>query len=207
MSMNKANVGILVFDDVEVLDFAGPFEVFSRARTIPGLESRWNEDSAPFSVFTVAKTKDAIAAVGHLRVLPDYDFDDTPAIDILVVPGGVGARALLEDTETLDWIKQVDSVSALTSSVCTGSLVLAKTGLLANRRATSHWGALDNLARIDETIDVDRDARFVDDSVMTWAGVSAGIDMAFHIVEQRCGRDVADDTARFMDYPLARENT
>jgi len=89
--------------------------------------------------------------------------------------------------------------------VCTGSLVLAKSGLLANRRATSHWGALDGLAQIDDTIDVDREARFVDDSIVTSAGVSAGIDMSFHIVEQRCGRDVADDTARFMDYPLVRD--
>jgi transcriptional regulator GlxA family with amidase domain len=203
--MEKSNVGILIFDDVEVLDFAGPFEVFSRVRTVPGLESRWNEDSAPFSVFTVAKTKHAISAVGNLKVLPDYGFEDAPAIDILVVPGGVGARALLQDTHTLEWIKLVDSASALTSSVCTGSLVLAKSGLLANRRATSHWGALDGLAQIDDTIDVDREARFVDDSIVTSAGVSAGIDMSFHIVEQRCGRDVADDTARFMDYPLVRD--
>ena len=204
--MDKSSVGILIFDDVEVLDFAGPFEVFSRARTVPGLESRWDEDSAPFVVFTVAKTKNAISAVGNLQVLPDYDFDDAPAIDILVVPGGVGARALLEDTQTLDWIKKVHTTSALTSSVCTGSLVLAQSGLLANRRATSHWGALDGLAKIDDTIDVDRVARFVDDSIMTSAGVSAGIDMSFHIVEQRCGRDVADDTARFMDYPLVRDS-
>ena len=204
--MDKSSVGILIFDDVEVLDFAGPFEVFSRARTVPGLESRWDEDSAPFVVFTVAKTKNAISAVGNLQVLPDYDFDDAPAIDILVVPGGVGARALLEDTQTLDWIKKVHTTSALTSSVCTGSLVLAQSGLLANRRATSHWGALDGLAKIDDTIDVDREARFVDDSIMTSAGVSAGIDMSFHIVEQRCGRDVADDTARFMDYPLVRDS-
>ena len=203
--MDKSSVGILIFDDVEVLDFAGPFEVFSRARTVPGLESRWDEDSAPFVVFTVAKTKNAISAVGNLQVLPDYDFDDAPAIDILVVPGGVGARALLEDTQTLDWIKKVHTTSALTSSVCTGSLVLAQSGLLANRRATSHWGALDGLAKIDDTIDVDREARFVNDSIMTSAGVSAGIDMSFHIVEQRCGRDVADDTARFMDYPLVRD--
>tara|TARA_B100000676_G_scaffold273437_1_gene292136 strand:+ start:438 stop:1055 length:618 start_codon:yes stop_codon:yes gene_type:complete len=204
--MDKSSVGILIFDDVEVLDFAGPFEVFSRARTVPGLESRWDEDSAPFVVFTVAKTKNAISAVGNLQVLPDYDFDDAPAIDILVVPGGVGARALLEDTQTLDWIKKVHTTSALTSSVCTGSLVLAQSGLLANRRATSHWGALDGLAKIDDTIDVDREARFVNDSIMTSAGVSAGIDMSFHIVEQRCGRDVADDTARFMDYPLVRDS-
>ena len=204
--MDKSSVGILIFDDVEVLDFAGPFEVFSRARTVPGLESRWDEDSAPFVVFTVAKTKNAISAVGNLQVLPDYDFDDAPAIDILVVPGGVGARALLEDTQTLDWIKKVHTTSALTSSVCTGSLVLAQSGLLANRRATSHWGALDGLAKIDDTIDVDREARFVYDSIMTSAGVSAGIDMSFHIVEQRCGRDVADDTARFMDYPLVRDS-
>lgn len=199
--MDKTTVAVLIFDNVEVLDFAGPFEVFSRVRTVPGLESRWNEDSAPFHVFTVAKTSAPIKAVGNLQVLPNHSFADAPKIDILVVPGGVGARALLDDVDTINWIKQVDKLSELTISVCTGSLVLAKSGLLSNRNATSHWGALDALAQMDATISVDRDSRFVDDVIMTSAGVSAGIDMSLYIVEQRCGLEIANDTARYIDYP------
>lgn len=199
--MNKTQVAILLFDDVEVLDFAGPFEVFSRVRTEPGLESRWNEDSAPFSVCTVAKRIEPVSAIGNLKVVPDHDFKSVPAIDILVIPGGLGARALLDDEQTLDWVKTVNKRAALTTSVCTGALVLAKAGLLANRKATTHWGAYDALAKLDDTITVDRDSRYVDDGIMTSAGVAAGIDLALHIVEQRCGAAVANDTARFMDYP------
>ncbi len=199
--MDKTNVAVMLFDNVEVLDFAGPFEVFSRVRTVPGLESRCSEDSAPFSVFTVAKDTGPVSAIGNLKVVPDYDFSNTPAIDILVVPGGLGARALLDDDQTLQWVKQVNTQTSLTASVCTGSLVLAKAGLLENRKATTHWGAYETLAQIDPSIAVDRQSRFVDDGIMTSAGVSAGIDLSLHIVEQRCGAAVANDTAKYMDYP------
>jgi transcriptional regulator GlxA family with amidase domain len=199
--MEKTNVAVMLFNNVEVLDFAGPFEVFSRARTVPGLESRWSEDSAPFTVFTVAKDASPVSAIGNLSVNPDYDFKSCPAIDILVVPGGLGARALLDDEQTLQWIKQVDQQTSLTTSVCTGSLVLAKAGLLEKRKATTHWGAYEALEQLDSSIAVDRESRFVDDGIMTSAGVSAGIDLALHIVEQRCGAAVANDTAKYMDYP------
>ena len=197
----KSNVGILIFDDVEILDFAGPFEVFSRVRTIPGIESRWNEDSAPYSVFTIGKKNKTITAIGGLKILPEYTFDSFPKIDILVVPGGFGARVLLDDKPTINWIKEIAEFSSKICSVCTGSLVLAKAGLLKNRRATSHWGALHLLNEIDPTIEVDQDKRFVDDDLVTSAGVSAGIDMAFYIVEQTCGIEVANETAHFIDYP------
>src|SRR5205809_4178431 len=93
----RLTVGILVFDDVEVLDFAGPFEVFSRTRTVAGAASRRTDESAPFSVFTIARSRAAITAIGGLRVLPEYPWSDAPPIDILVVPGGFGTRALLDD--------------------------------------------------------------------------------------------------------------
>src|SRR5262249_4422723 len=99
--MEKLSVAILLFDDVEVLDFAGPFEVFSRPRLTPGAESRRNEASAPFHVFTVAKIKEAIRAVGGLRVEPACSFANAPSIDILVVPGGWGSRVAMQDEETL----------------------------------------------------------------------------------------------------------
>src|SRR3954468_19292312 len=103
--MTKQSVGIFLFDDVEVLDFAGPFEVFSRTRLVPGTESRRSEDSAPFQVFTVARTRDPIHATGGLIVVPSHGFEDVPPIDLLVVPGGFGTRPLLHDEETLEWIR------------------------------------------------------------------------------------------------------
>jgi len=199
--MPKTSVGILIFDDVEVLDFAGPFEVFSRARTIPGADSRRTEDSAPFVVFTVGRSTAAVTATGGLSVAPRYSFANVPRIDLLVVPGGFGTRALLKDDKVLDWIRRTAVNLRQLTSVCTGSLLLAQAGLLRGRRATTHWAALDTLAGIDAGLQVDREKRVVDDGgVITSAGVASGIDMAFYIVERMCGKAVADDTAKYMEY-------
>jgi transcriptional regulator GlxA family with amidase domain len=198
----KLQVGILVFDDVEVLDFAGPFEVFSRTRTVPGLESRRSEDSAPFNVFTVAPRAGPIIATGGLEVVPHCDFATSPAIDVLVVPGGFGTRPLLQDTEVLAWLRRTAANAERVTSVCTGALLLAQAGLLAGLRATTHWSSLDRLASLDATISVDGDQRVVDDRVITSAGVSAGIDMAFAVVAAYCGREVALETARYIEYPF-----
>ncbi len=202
--MNPVSVGILLFDGVEVLDFAGPFEVFSQARLVPGVASRRTNEGAPFQVFTVAKVTALLQAVGGLQVLPHYHFADCPPIDLLVVPGGVGTRALLEDGEVLAWIHRVAAGAKLVTSVCTGSLLLARTGLLAGRRATTHWGALDLLASLDPTIEVERTARVVRDGVFSSAGVAAGMDMAFSVVAHLCGEDAARDTAHYIEYPWPR---
>ena len=202
--MEKINAGIFIFDGVEVLDFAGPFEVFSRTRLVPGTESRRSEDSAPFEVFTIAATREPVRATGGLRVLPHHDFASAPRVDLLVIPGGFGTRPLLEDKATLDWIRRTAASARTVTSVCTGSLLLARAGLLAGRRATTHWGALDLLAGIDPTVTVDREARVVTDGIVSSAGVAAGIDMAFEVVEQICGRSVADETAHYIEYPRAR---
>ncbi len=198
--MDRVAVCILIFDGVEVLDFAGPYEVFSRTRLTPGIESRRSEDSAPFRVFTVATRLGPVVATGGLRVLPDFEFATVPHIDLLVVPGGFGTRGLLEDAPTIAWIKKAAAAAQRVTSVCTGALLLARAGLLAGRRATTHWGALALLAELDPTIRVEPDARVVDDGVVSSAGVSAGIDMAFTVVEAMHGRGVADETARYMDY-------
>ena len=198
--MDKWNVGILIFDDVEVLDFAGPFEVFSRTRLVPGLESRRSQDGAPFNVFTVARSAAPVMATGGLRVIPAYGFADAPRIDLLVVPGGFGTRALLHSEETLDWIRLVAAGARRVTSVCTGSLLLAQSGLLDGRRATTHWGALDLLESLNGRVTVERDLRVVDDGIITSAGVASGIDMAFYVVETLHGRAVADDTARHIEY-------
>lgn len=200
--MERWNTGILIFDGVEVLDFAGPFEVFSRTRTVPGVESRRDEASAPFRVFTVAKSAAPVTAVGGLVVQPHFSFAEAPPIDLLLVPGGFGTRPLLEDRETLDWIVRVSDSARLTTSVCTGALLLAKSGRLAGRRATTHWGALDLLATLHDPALVVRDARVVEDGVITSAGVAAGMDLAFRVVERHCGRAVAEETAHYIEYPI-----
>jgi transcriptional regulator GlxA family with amidase domain len=196
-------VGILIFDDVEVLDFAGPFEVFSRTRLVAGAESRRTDDSAPFRVFTVARSRELVTAIGGLKVMPAYAWSDAPAIDLLVIPGGFGTRALLGDEPALAWVRSTASAASLVTSVCTGALVLARLGLLAGRRATTHWAAQDLLASLDASIQVDRQSRVVSDGLVTSAGVSAGIDMAFDVVERLCGKAVADETAHYIEYPRA----
>ena len=153
--MEKWNVGILVFDGVEVLDLAGPFEVLSRTRLVPGTESRRTDESAPFHVFTVAQDRDPITATGGLVVVPAHSFADAPSIDLLVVPGGFGTRPLLQDEKTIDWIRTTAESARQTASVCTGSLLLARAGLLDGRRATTHWGAFDLLGSLGRNISVD----------------------------------------------------
>ena len=202
--MDKINTGIFIFDGVEVLDFAGPFEVFSRTRLQPGTASRRSDDTAPFEVFTIAATREVVRATGGLSVLPQHDFASAPRVDLLVIPGGFGTRALLEDTPTLDWIRRTAGAARTVTSVCTGSLLLARAGLLAGRRATTHWGAYDLLAGLDPTVTVEREARVVTDGIVSSAGVAAGIDMAFAVVESICGRAVADETAKYIEYPRTR---
>lgn len=202
--MERQNVGILIFDNVEVLDFAGPFEVFSRTRLTPGPESRRSGDDAPFQVFTVAKSKAPVTATGGLVVVPHHDFGDAPRIDLLVVPGGFGTRPLLHDEETLDWISRTAAAARQVTSVCTGSLLLGKAGLLEGRRATTHWAALDLLESLGTGATVERELRVVDDVVITSAGVASGIDMSFYVVERLCGREVADETARYIEYKRNR---
>jgi len=205
MDVTRQSVGILIFDDVEVLDFAGPFEVFSRTRLVPGADSRRSNASAPFDVFTVGRNH-IVSAVGGLTIIPNHSMTDTPPIDILVVPGGFGTRALLNDAATLSWIRETAHRAQQVTSVCTGALLLAQVGALRGRRATTHWAALDLLASIDSTILVQRDARVVWDTVVTSAGVSAGIDMAFSVVEKLCGSEVARETARYIEYVPQYQN-
>ena len=198
--MQRDKVGIFIFDGVEVLDFAGPFEVFSRTRLEPGVESRRRDDTAPFRVFTVAPERREIVATGGLRVTANFTFEDAPRADLLVVPGGFGTRALVQHSGTLDWLRRAAADAKLVTSVCTGAALLARAGLLAGKRATTHWGSYDWLASLDPSIRVERGARYVEDGVISSAGVSAGIDMAFAVVESRCGREVAEETAHYIEY-------
>ena len=133
-------------------------------------------------------------------MLPKHGFADAPRIDLLVVPGGFGTRPLLQDEETLDWIRRRAQDCRKLTSVCTGALLLAKAGLLDGKRATTHWAALDLLAEVGPRVTVDRERRVVDDGVITSAGVASGMDMAFYVVEQLFGKAVADETAHYIEY-------
>jgi len=204
--MKKINVGIFIFDEVEVLDFAGPFEVFSRTRLLKGAESRRSNDSAPFNPFTVSIDTKPLTATGGLKIIADYTFNNFPKIDILIVPGGYGTRTLLNNEILLKWIKAVSDKANITASVCTGSLLLAKAGLLEGKRATTHWGAIEALKSISKDIQVITDRRVVNDEIITSAGVSSGIDMAFMIVENLYGEEVASDTSKYIEFHRSKEN-
>ena len=204
--MKKINVGIFIFDEVEVLDFAGPFEVFSRTRLLKGAESRRSNDSAPFNPFTVSIDKKSLTATGGLKIIADYTFNNFPKIDILIVPGGYGTRTLLNNEILLKWIKAVSDKANITASVCTGSLLLAKAGLLEGKRATTHWGAIEALKSISKDIRVITERRVVNDEIITSAGVSSGIDMAFMIVENLYGEEVASDTSKYIEFHRSKEN-
>ncbi len=191
------NVGILIFDEVEVLDFCGPFEVFATTGVSSGAASA----GALFRVFTVAETGATVRCRGGLLVQPHYTLADHPPLDLLVVPGGWGTRREVHNPLLLDWIAAQDQTTQLTLAVCTGAFLLAERSLLNGLAATTHWASLDRLQATYPQIAVQRDRRYVDSGhIVTSAGVSAGIDMALHIVRRLCGPAVAADTARHMEY-------
>ncbi|GII58009.1 putative transcription regulator, AraC family protein [Planotetraspora thailandica] len=184
-------IGILLFDGVEELDAVGPWEMFGV----------WANQSSETELVTFAAEAGPIRASKGLTVHADRGFGDVGRLDVLVYPGGRGTRAHLEDESRLAWLRLQRDQVPIMASVCTGSLVFAAAGLLAGRPATTHWGSLEHLARLDPTIDVRRDERYVDDGdIVTSAGVSAGIDMALHLVVRLAGADRARQVRRTMQY-------
>ncbi|MGD2111728.1 MAG: DJ-1/PfpI family protein [Phycisphaerae bacterium] len=189
------NVAIVVWDGVELLDFAGPGEVFQAAGII-GAEG----DKRLFNVYTVAKTRRPIVSQLFLTVVPQYTIKDCPVADIIVLPGG-GTRSVKNDPEMIDWIKQSADSTEVFMSVCTGALLLAKAGLLDGLEATTWHGAIDLLKKEAPKAKVREKRRFVDNGkIVTTAGVSAGIDGALHLVDRLHGRALAKKTAKYMEY-------
>ena len=205
MTGKQYSVGILIFPDVEVLDFCGPFEVFSVTRLN---REDGSDPLSPFVVHLVAEQEGPVTARGGLTVLPTATLDDCPPLDILVVPGGWGTRQAAQRPRLMDWIRRQGEAVAMLTSVCTGSLLLAGAGLLNDRRATSHWAALDDMAAAFPEVDVVYDEHVtIDEHVYTSAGISAGIDMALRVVAATCGEPLARATARRMEYPYPDDNT
>lgn len=203
--MERKVVGIVLFNNIEVLDFCGPFEVFSVARLD---EAKRREEPSPFEVLLVAENLDPIVTSGGMKVLPAHTFGDCPRLDILCVPGGWGTRTELNNPVMLDWLRSRAAEVELLTSVCTGAMLLGFAGLLEGRHATTHWRSLDWMQDSFAHVFVERDKHVVEDGdLFTSAGISAGIDMALKVVARYCGEGVARATARHMEYPYPDSNS
>jgi transcriptional regulator GlxA family with amidase domain len=193
----KKNVAILIFDDVEVLDFTGPFEVFALTDEL--------HNHGTFHTFVVAESPGSVRARNGLKVMPDFTLENCPPPHVLVVPGGSGSRALLKKPALLEWLRTKARGAELVMSVCTGALVLAKAGLLDGLRVTTHHTALDLLRELAPTATVDPSQRFHDNGkIITAAGISAGLDSSLHVVARLLNSAAAEATARQMEYEAPR---
>jgi transcriptional regulator GlxA family with amidase domain len=192
----RRHIGIVLFDDVEELDVVGPWEVLAYwTRSVP--EDGWD-------VSCLSRQGTPVRCAKGLTIGAHHSFADAPPLKVLVYPGGQGTRPQLSDEQQLDWVRHQRRTTSLMTSVCTGSLVYAAAGILSHRPATTHWGSLDLLARLDPTIEVRADERFVDDGdIVTAAGVSAGIDMALHLVSRLAGVERARAVRRGIQYDPA----
>ena len=186
-------IGVALFDGAEELDWAGPWEVLAAWAT------QWSDDGV--RVFTLAREDRVVTCAKGLRVLPDETWETAPPLDVLVYPGGRGTRAELRDDAVLEWMQGISRSGAVVASVCTGSLVLAAAGLLDGKPATTHWQSLELLPTLGTDIEVRPDDRFVDNgAVITAAGVSAGIDMALHLVARLHSQERAREVRRYIQY-------
>lgn len=187
------NVGIYIYTDAEVLDFSGPFEVFSTA-------SRLSDPKNIFTVFLVAEKVHPVIARGGFSVNPQYSIVDHPDIDVLLVAGGVHSEEL-KKSAVINWISSIEKSAQLVSSVCTGAFLLAAAGLLSGRKVTTHWEDIDDLKQSYADMVVIKSQRWVDaGKIVTSGGISAGIDMSLHLVARLASLTLAEKTARQMEY-------
>jgi len=190
-------IGILIFPQVEELDFVGPLEVF-------GLVNRCREGTSEqngLEIFLIAPQKEEITCAHGLRVFPDCSFGETPPLDLLVVPGGPGTREQMKNSHMLKFARDQAARCELLASVCTGALILAAAGLLKGKRATTHWSAHQELAKFDDITVVQE--RFVrDGNVITSAGISAGIDMALFLVKESFGEELAENVSKRLEWSI-----
>jgi len=191
--MKKYNVGILLFPDIETLDFAGPFEVFSVASELNNFEL--------FNVFTIAKTNAPVQSVHGLSVNPSYSFLNHPKIDILIIPGGFGTRKVVKDYDIMNWVKKNHNSTQLTLTICTGAMVLGALGLLDKIEYTTHHLLFDEMKNFAPKGILLKGHRFVDSGkIQTSAGITAGIELSLHTVAKFFGDKVAKETANYMEY-------
>ena len=194
------NIGLLIFDDAEELDFVGPYEVFTMSNEVFKLTGK----TAPDNVILISETGGSVTCRKGMVIESHASIEDAPALDVLLVPGGQGTRTEVENKALLEWIASVDRTSTWTTSVCTGALLLTASGAARDKRVTTHWGFIEQLRARGEASEVLENTRYVHDGkVVTAAGVSAGIDMALWLVGQMHGADHARATQRAMEYDPA----
>jgi transcriptional regulator GlxA family with amidase domain len=192
------NVGIYLFNEAEVLDFAGPFEVFSTA-------SRVKQRPAPntrksFRVFTISETGESVHTRGDLEVKPKYNFKNHPNINLLIIPGGIVSNELNKE-DVIEWIINISKKTKIVASVCTGAFLLAKAGLLKGKSVTTHWEDIKEIKSMFPDLNVVENKKWVDEGkIVTSAGISAGIDMSLHLVGRLQGDDIALKTAKKMEF-------
>jgi transcriptional regulator GlxA family with amidase domain len=202
--MERKRVGIVLFEEVEVLDFCGPFEVFSVTRRN---EEKRREEPSPFEVVLVAQSAGAVTTTGGMKVLPHFTFANCPRLDIVVAPGGVGFLKEMKNPVMLEWLRARAAEVETLTSVCTGSILLGSAGLLEGLHATTHWRWLEMMRDSFPATTVEYDRHFViDGRVFTSAGISAGIDMTLKVVAHYCGENTARATARHMEYPYPEDD-
>jgi transcriptional regulator GlxA family with amidase domain len=203
LTMAAKTIGILIFSDVEVLDFCGPFEVFATTRLA---EETRRESDSPIHLLLVAETNEPVRASGGMRILPDADFASCPKLDMLLVPGGHGIRSLLHQPEYLDWLKRMAPQVERLASVGTGSLLLGEAGLLIGKTATTHFHSVDFFREhFPQTSLLPELPMVVDGNITTANSIRAGIDMALYLVAQIYGQTIARQAARQMEYPYPDE--
>ena len=191
--MQSRNTAILIFNDVEVLDFTGPYEVFNAANAVSGQKL--------FNVFTIANKEELITARNGLKVFPDYTINNSPSCDILIIPGGDGRRIEMNNSFLLSWIKDTFQNLEYLLSVCTGSFIIANTGLLNGLKATTHHSAFDEFKKSFPEIEPVINKKFVDNGkIVTAAGVSSGINMSLHIINKLFGEELKLKTADYIEF-------
>lgn len=187
------NVGIYLFNKVELLDFAGPYEVFSTAAEL--------NDRKQFRVFTISEDGGAIKSVNGLIVIPDYSFDNHPKVDILIIPGGEGTKAEIKKKRVMEWIDKTQASAEIMATVCSGARIPAVLGLLDGLEATTHHSVIEDVKKLAPKVTIDHTKRFIDNGkIMTSGGISAGIDLSLHIVKKLCGEETANKTMEYMEY-------
>lgn len=197
-------IGIYIYDEVEALDFTGPYEVFTTAARV---KARMEPNTQKlFDVFLIAENEAMVSARADFNVQPHYTIQNHPKMDVLIVPGGVHIREL-EKPNVIEWIAKTSANTTLTASVCTGAFLLAKAGILRDQSCTTHWEDIPDLRSMFPMLDVKENVPWVDNGrIVTSAGISAGIEMALHLVTKLAGKELAVKTARQMQYTWNNEH-
>ncbi len=198
------NIGIYIYPEAEVLDFAGPYEVFTTAARV--YARAHPQSDKLFNVFLIAEKMETVAARANFNIQPHYTIENHPRVDVLLIPGGVHTYEL-EKPNVIAWITKNSQTAGLTASVCTGAFLLAKANVLQGLSCTTHWEDIEDLRAMFPSLDIRENTAWVDNGrVVTSAGISAGVEMALHLITKLAGKELAIKTARQMQYTWNNEH-